>query len=182
MSSRRQIMANRANAQKSTGPRTAVGKARSAGNARRHGLTAPPEAAAVRRWFRIILDDPEAIPSPLEQDPRRRAARDLAEAEAQLELTRLAEEQNLRDCNWSMPCKAEIETLRSRLVEANLAGRDEEAEFLEHTLQQACLWRVTPEERKRRTLARYRASAETRRRKALRRWINKIAKRTQSGI
>jgi hypothetical protein len=40
MASARQIAANRANAQRSTGPRTAAGKAAAAGNARKHGLFA----------------------------------------------------------------------------------------------------------------------------------------------
>ena len=41
MSSARKIEANRANAQASTGPRTAKGKARAAQNAHRHGLNLP---------------------------------------------------------------------------------------------------------------------------------------------
>ena len=40
MTTRRQIEANRANAKKSTGPRTEAGKARSRLNSRKHGLTA----------------------------------------------------------------------------------------------------------------------------------------------
>ncbi|MCK1722627.1 hypothetical protein [Bradyrhizobium sp. 141] len=39
MATERQIAANRRNAQKSTGPRTAAGKRRAAGNAQRHGLS-----------------------------------------------------------------------------------------------------------------------------------------------
>ena len=41
MTSARKIEANRRNAQRSTGPRTAAGKAKSAQNARRHGLNLP---------------------------------------------------------------------------------------------------------------------------------------------
>lgn len=41
MTSLRRIYANRRNAQRSTGPKTAAGKARSARNGRRHGLTLP---------------------------------------------------------------------------------------------------------------------------------------------
>lgn len=42
MATDRQIAANRANAKKSTGPRTQAGRARSGQNARRHGLAAIP--------------------------------------------------------------------------------------------------------------------------------------------
>ena len=45
--SQKQLIANRANAAKSTGPRTALGKARSAQNARKHGFT-PSTFAVVR--------------------------------------------------------------------------------------------------------------------------------------
>lgn len=41
MASERQIAANRANAKKSTGPRTAAGRSKSSRNAFRHGLSLP---------------------------------------------------------------------------------------------------------------------------------------------
>jgi hypothetical protein len=41
MASEKQIAANRANAKRSTGPKTAVGKMRSSRNAFRHGLSCP---------------------------------------------------------------------------------------------------------------------------------------------
>jgi hypothetical protein len=41
MTSERKLRANRENAKRSTGPKTAAGKARSARNARRHGLSVP---------------------------------------------------------------------------------------------------------------------------------------------
>jgi hypothetical protein len=43
-----------------TGPRTSAGKAISSQNARRHGLTAGPDAGSVQQWFRIILNRPDA--------------------------------------------------------------------------------------------------------------------------
>jgi hypothetical protein len=41
MATEKQVTANRANAKRSTGPKTAVGKRRSSGNAFRHGLSGP---------------------------------------------------------------------------------------------------------------------------------------------
>ncbi|EDM69526.1 hypothetical protein RAZWK3B_05927 [Roseobacter sp. AzwK-3b] len=85
MTSARQITANRANAQKSTGPRTQTGKTKAAGNARRHGLTSAPPLDLVRAWLRVILDTTEAPPLiDLKQTERGRLALNLAMAEAHL--------------------------------------------------------------------------------------------------
>ena len=59
VTSARQIAANRRNARLSTGPKTAAGKARSARNARRHGLTMsarrdPQHARAIAALARSI--------------------------------------------------------------------------------------------------------------------------------
>ncbi len=73
---------NRTNAQKSTGPKTAAGKATVAQNARRHGVTAKPDPASVAAWVRVILDDPDLTPADLlAEDDRMRRALSLAAAE-----------------------------------------------------------------------------------------------------
>ena len=77
--------ANRRNARRSTGPRTATGKARAARNARRHGLTVSPvtdpafmrEAAALARAILQMVQmgtDPESqSQSPESQSPESQA-------------------------------------------------------------------------------------------------------------
>ena len=73
---------NRANAQKSTGPRTAAGKAVVAQNGRRHGVTAKPDPTSVVAWLRVILDDPDlTMVVMLSEDDRMLRALALAEAE-----------------------------------------------------------------------------------------------------
>jgi hypothetical protein len=82
MASDKQIAANRANAEKSTGPRTAAGRAKSSRNSYRHGLSLPmqPDPQAVETLAKAIAGE-IAGEAPL------RAARALAEA--QLELKRI---------------------------------------------------------------------------------------------
>lgn len=81
----RRAARNRANARKSTGPRTEAGKATSAQNARRHGATGKPDPAAVAAWLRVILDEPDLTPADLlAEDDRRLHALALAEAEVKV--------------------------------------------------------------------------------------------------
>ena len=85
MTTERQRAANRANAKKSSGPKSSAGRNRSSQNARRHGLTAPPPWDDVAKWYRTILDNPGDTPDPMARDDLLRAALSLAEAEARLE-------------------------------------------------------------------------------------------------
>ena len=59
MASEKQILANRANAKKSTGPRTAAGRAKSSRNSYRHGLSLPmqPDPQAVDTLAKAIAGE-----------------------------------------------------------------------------------------------------------------------------
>ena len=95
MTSERKIKANRANARASTGPRTARGRAASAGNAHRHGLSLPvcsdpmlsEEVQALAR----------AIAGPDANAEIQELARQVAEAQVDLRRVRFARHQFLSD-------------------------------------------------------------------------------------
>jgi len=74
--------ARRKNARKSTGPKSAGGKARSAQNARRHGLSnySAPYSETLELYHNL-LNDPSAEPPALDGGEREWAAWRLAEAE-----------------------------------------------------------------------------------------------------
>jgi hypothetical protein len=91
----RKVSANRENAQKSTGPKSAAGKRRSATNAIRHGLRSRPDVEHVRAWYRIILNDSGAQIDEIHLGSRSAAALNLAEAEVRLANVRREEERHL---------------------------------------------------------------------------------------
>ncbi|WP_050929908.1 hypothetical protein [Aestuariivita boseongensis] len=85
MTSDRITARNRANARKSTGPKTKHGKDISAGNARRHGATARPDPESIAAWLGIILDRPDiTIKDLLPSDEAGYRALALAEAEVKI--------------------------------------------------------------------------------------------------
>jgi hypothetical protein len=76
---------NRSNAQKSTGPKTARGKAVVAGNARKHGVTGRPDPDCIQAWLAIILNQPDiGLADLMPDDDRGTCALVLAEAEVRL--------------------------------------------------------------------------------------------------
>lgn len=89
--SAQQVLANRANARLSTGPKTAKGRARAAQNARRHGLAVsvwadPERAADVEKWAHTLAASisGRSVPAHEHLLPLARRA-----AEAQLDLVRI---------------------------------------------------------------------------------------------
>jgi hypothetical protein len=82
MATERQIAANRANAQKSTGPKTAAGRLKSSRNAFRHGLSLPlrldaATSAKMQAIAKVLTRDQAG-------DEHLSAANELAQAQLQL--------------------------------------------------------------------------------------------------
>lgn len=167
---------NRANAKKSTGPRTARGKARVAGNARKHGATAQPDRQRVATWLAIILDQPEISGQDFTPtDDRGYRALALAQAEARLN----AAEQALRDLVQQHPAISPREERSFDDFAAEVLGD------LAHTVHKHArvaavlksayaiqLSTLAKEGRERhRLLRRYLAEARSRRRKAFAAWL-----------
>ena len=71
-----QVAANRMNAQRSTGPRTPAGRARSSQNAMKHGIYARTDIAVERGPF---AEDPEEVASTLKELVQALAPRDVLE-------------------------------------------------------------------------------------------------------
>jgi hypothetical protein len=170
---------------RATGPVTAAGKAISAQNARRHGLSAEPAADLVSAWFNVILDNSgHTYEEPNADTPRREVALRLAIAEARYhraldKLQTHAAEQNsaqvradefrgimrqemaslLTDARDGRPNLAALECASSALRRMESLSRDVE--------------------RERRLYRRYLGEARAQRRKALRAWcaFNRVENR-----
>jgi hypothetical protein len=101
VASDRQIAANRANAKKSTGPRTAEGKLISSQNARRHRLSAPrsldelTSARAESLACAVMRKDADAS--------QLKAAKQFAHAQLELERIKLAREALMALLNIEQP-------------------------------------------------------------------------------
>jgi hypothetical protein len=112
-----QIEANRRNARKSTGPKTAAGKAASSRNAVTHGMTASIADAEVRAYYEIIR---EMVPLDGEgADAARAEARalELATAEARLARARRAEVRALSEGDSAARLLPEIDSVDDWVAE-----------------------------------------------------------------
>ena len=161
---------------RATGPVTAAGKAISAQNARRHGLSAEPAADLVRAWFNVILDNPgDTYEEPNADTPRRELALRLAIAEARYhraldKLETHATKQNSAQV-WANEFRGIMHQEIAYLVHE---GRDGRPNLTALEYANSALWRMErlsrDVERERRLYRRYLGEARAQRRKALRAW------------
>ena len=185
MTTQRQLKANRANAEKSTGPRSAAGRAQASGNARRHGLTTPLPWRDVIRWYRLITDDPGALPTANPGEEGGSAALRLAETEAHLERCLRAErahtdlmfERAMDNIDfWRTDLRTRlhrepVDVSAWAIWLANSEGPfDSFAKDTFRILIRTSKGRPAALDLRQRILRRYRAEAEARRRKALKAW------------
>lgn len=159
--SRKKIEANRRNARKSTGPKSAAGKKRVSGNAAKHMLNVPPPHELVRKWFRIIMDDPHAEPDLADFGARQRATILYAQARAQVERARRHEANVISSV---MDLQAGIEDSKAPPGYGN-EKHSADPELLEDNERALEMIRKELE-----PAARYRRQAESRARKLFRRW------------
>ena len=168
---------NRANAAKSTGPRTDAGKAAVAQNARRHGATAQPDPERVATWAQIILDTPDLGPGDLfAADTHTRSALALAGAEARFaEATRALEEFEAGvapPSDEERSIQEQIIEIHAMLTEMPMSARDRRTgRSLIRRLLKAQIRETVPGGHRHRLLKRYWREARAQRKRALQDWL-----------
>lgn len=168
---------NRANAAKSTGPRTGAGKAIVSRNAQRHGATAKPDRSCVVDWLKVILEKSELhVGDVLPSDDLHYAALALAEAEARM----VAAEEALNEFERNPPPPSPtVATVQADPELQTLTPPDGVTTPLELKRWRQCLVRAANRiaehtelgGKRHGLLQRYLAEAQARRRKAFTAWI-----------
>ena len=176
---------NRANAQKSTGPRTAAGRATSAQNARSHGATAKPDPASIAPWLRVILNDPDLRPADLfAEDDHTLRALALAEAEVKVSaaLTSLDRFERGEDPPSEVTREFQefVESITGELVEEAMTKRRYRAGLsLLKRLENEISNETVIEGKRHRLLMRYLREARSQRGKAFEAWLACLREETR---
>ena len=176
---------NRANAQKSTGPRTTAGKTTSAQNARSHGATAKPDPASIAPWLRVILNDPDLRPADLfAEDDHTLRALALAEAEVKVSaaLTSLDRFERGDDPPSEVTREFQefVESITGELVEEAMTKRRYRAGLsLLKRLENEISNETVIEGKRHRLLMRYLREARSQRRKAFQAWLACLREETR---
>ncbi|MDC1467869.1 hypothetical protein N8380_03995 [Planktomarina temperata] len=161
---------------RATGPITAEGKAVSAQNARKHGLSAEPAADPVAAWFNIILDNCEdAYEEPNTGDPRQEAALRLAVAEARYHRALDRVDTHDREPNSAQQVAnklhTDIDDVLDRMPKSYSDGPPDpfELQYVNFAIKELEML-LGEVGRERRLYRRYFGEARAQRRKALRAW------------
>jgi hypothetical protein len=180
---------NRANARKSTGPKTPQGKEAIVQNARRHGLTGRPDPDRLRAWLAVILDQPQITPSDLMgDDDYFFLALKLAEAEerlvaAQEAMANFEREREVVPTTWQEMMGEYLDVLAFAEEVDSFAPPDFGALKLRMgVVNERKGPRSTgpsPHENRRRLLLRYLNEARARRNRAFAEWISMAADEKQ---
>ena len=185
MTSQDRAARNRANAKKSTGPKTAAGKATAAQNARRHGVTAKPDPASIAPWLRVILNDPDLTPADLlAEDDRMRRALALASAEVKVcvalaSLDRF-ERGDEAPSDIGHEVQAYMDTMTNDLTEPGMTKRQfREGLSLLQRLERENSARTAPAGKRHRLLSRYLREAQSQRRRAFQAWLAFVGEETK---
>mgnify|MGYP001089534696 CR=1 FL=1 len=173
---------NRVNAQKSTGPKSAHGKAVVAGNAKKHGVTGRPDPDRLRAWLGVILGRAQIGPADLmPSDDYGLRALALAEAETRLVAVQEAMQALTQETVSTAPATmaalvADAEDVAALTHEMIAFTGDVKQGFrtnirIVNDKRGARTVGMTPYENRIRIMTRYLAEAQARRRRAFAAWI-----------